>query len=100
MLEDLGYVVVQAGSAGEALRSVGTGEAVDLVVTDFQMPGRNGVELARALRARRPDLPLLLITGFAQNMPALENGEDLPRLAKPFRQAEIADRVAALLEKR
>jgi PAS domain S-box-containing protein len=97
MLEDLGYTVVEAGSSSEALRLVSAAPPVDIVVTDFQMPGGNGVELAKAVREIDPKLPVLLITGFAQDKAEATEDRTLPRLAKPFRQAEIADRVAALL---
>jgi len=60
------------------------------------MPGMSGVELAEALRATRPSIPFLLITGFANLTDADSGG--LPRLAKPFREVEIAARVAKLLE--
>jgi CheY-like chemotaxis protein len=56
----------------------------------------SGVELAEALRATRPSIPFLLITGFANLTDADSGG--LPRLAKPFREVEIAARVGKLLE--
>ena len=60
------------------------------------MPGMSGIELAEALRATRPSIPFLLITGFANLTDADSGG--LPRLAKPFREVEIAARVAKLLD--
>ena len=66
------------------------------VVSDFAMPGQTGAELARQLRTLRPELPILLITGYAAI--AEDEIDDLPRLAKPFRQAELAAAVAEVLE--
>ncbi|MBE7201792.1 MAG: response regulator, partial [Parafilimonas terrae] len=70
-------------------------ERFDLVVADLAMPGMSGVELASAVRARAPDLPVLILTGHAD---AMRIPADLPVLAKPFRSAELAVRVSELLE--
>ena len=93
MLADLQYKVVEASSAEEALELIVAGVAFDVVVTDHLMPGMSGTELARELRARRPDLPVLVVSGYAE-----EDGidADLPRLAKPFRNAELAASLSAL----
>lgn len=99
MLSDIGYTVVQAGSAAEALTLIERDGAADLVLTDYKMPGMNGVELATAIRKIRPDIPILLITGFASQSDRPLDAS-LPRLAKPFRQSELAGRVAELLEAR
>ena len=96
MLTDAGYTVMQAGSAAEALKIARGESEPDIVVADYKMPGMSGIELAEALRATRPSIPILLITGFANLTDADSGG--LPRLAKPFREVEIAARVAKLLE--
>jgi CheY-like chemotaxis protein len=93
MLADLGYEVVEAGSAEEALRLVGEGLEPDLLVTDHLMPGLSGEELARDLRLGRPDMPVLIVSGYAE---AAGIAPSLPRLTKPFRSAELAARVAGL----
>jgi CheY-like chemotaxis protein len=91
MLEDLGHTVFQAGSAQDALRMLERGE-IDLVVTDHAMPGMTGAQLADAIEVRHPGLPVVIITGFAE-LPA--HASRRPRLDKPFRQAELAQVVAA-----
>jgi len=96
MLADAAYKVIQAGSAAEALRIVGGDSRPDIVIADYKMPGMSGIELAEALRATRPSLPVLLITGFANLTDADLAG--LPHLAKPFREVEITARVAKLLD--
>jgi PAS domain S-box-containing protein len=87
MLVDLGFAVCEAVSAEAALRIIDDGTAVDIVITDHLMPGMTGVDLVQAIRERRPNLPVLIISGFAD-----ERGitPDLPRLTKPFRQADLA----------
>ncbi|MFO1062001.1 MAG: PAS domain-containing protein [Dongiaceae bacterium] len=94
MLRELGHAVTEANGAAEALVRLADGTPFDLVVTDFMMPHMNGAELAQAVRDRRPDLPVLLITGYA----GAENEPDLPRLAKPFRQGDLAARVQAVAD--
>ena len=94
MLMDLGYEVVEASSAEEALRLIGEGLHPDLVVTDHLMPGMTGLDLARDLRARRPDLPVLIISGYAEMDGIAPN---LPRLTKPFRAKELAGKLVDML---
>ncbi len=99
MLIDLGYSVVQASSGVAALAVLRGGEVdIDVLVTDHLMPGRSGAELVREARGLMPKLPSLLVTGYTNLTHATE--AELPRLAKPFRQAELAARIADLLEVR
>lgn len=92
MLEDLGHTVFQAASAQDALRILERGD-VDLVVTDHAMPRMTGAQLADAIEAMRPGLPVIIITGFAELPP---HATRRPRLDKPFRQAELAQVVATV----
>jgi PAS domain S-box-containing protein len=95
MLSEMGFTVVEAPSANAGLQLVREGLEADLLVTDHLMPGMTGVELARAVRALRPNTPVLVISGYAE----LEGiAADLPRLNKPFRQSELAETIAALHE--
>ncbi|MEG8223132.1 PAS domain-containing protein [Sphingomonas sp. HH69] len=93
MLNDLGYDVVEAKSAEEALHLIEAGVAPTILVTDHLMPGMNGEELARSLRTRMPELPVLIVSGYAE---AEGIAPDLPRLTKPFRNAELADRLETI----
>jgi PAS domain S-box-containing protein len=93
MLIDLGYRVVEATSAEEALRLIRDGAGVDLVITDHLMPGMSGTDLARIIRESRPDVPVLVVSGYAE-MDGIAS--DLPRLTKPFRKDELAASLAGL----
>jgi len=93
MLHDLGYSVVEAASAEEAMRLVDSGESFDLLVTDHLMPGMNGTELAREIRNFRPGMPVLLVSGYAEGDGI---AAELPRLTKPFRKDELASSLAQL----
>ncbi|MBW9115640.1 PAS domain S-box protein [Rhizobium cauense] len=87
MLEDLGHATVQASSAEEALTILQDGPLPDLVVTDHAMPRMTGGELAKVLDERLPGLPVILATGYAEVPGGIS--QELPRLAKPFTQAQL-----------
>jgi len=91
MLADLGYEVIEAASAGEALRQARLGCEFDLLVTDHLMPGMSGTDLAQELRNERPHLPVLLVSGYAEFEGV---APDLVRLAKPFIRDELAECLA------
>jgi signal transduction histidine kinase len=86
MLVDLGYTVLEVGSAQEAMIHLAD-PRIDLVVTDHLMPGMTGADLARQVQAVRPKLAILIISGYAE---VEDLAPDLPRLMKPFREAELA----------
>ena len=95
MLLDLGYTVVEATSAEEAVRVLERGQSIDVVVTDHLMPGMTGTELARHVQVTRPQLPVLLVSGYAE----LEGVDaERPRLTKPFRKDELAATLSTLVD--
>jgi signal transduction histidine kinase/CheY-like chemotaxis protein len=93
MLTELGYDIVEACSAAEALDLVHAGLAPDLLVTDHLMPGMSGAQLAEALVTRLPGLRTLIVSGYAD-----AEGIDpaTARLSKPFRNDELASSLALL----
>ena len=94
-LEDLGYDSVSCSGGAEAMRCFAT-EDFDLVISDVVMPEMNGPELVRELRARRPDIAVLFVTGYVGN----GESEDLVGhglLRKPFTVAALASAVAGAL---
>ena len=83
MLREAGYVVVEAGSGGAGLEALDRTEHVDMLLVDFAMPGMNGAEVAREALIRRPGLPILFVTGYADLEAIRSVGEDRI-IAKPF----------------
>jgi PAS domain S-box-containing protein len=98
MLADLGHHPVAATSAEEGLALLKSDVAFDLVISDQAMPGMTGVELARRAAKLRPDLPFLLATGYAELSPG--DGAELPKLSKPFTQAQLATCLAVTVTAR
>jgi CheY-like chemotaxis protein len=93
MIRDLGHDVVEVGSGADALARLRNGLSVDVVITDYMMPGMNGGTLARSVAKSYADVPVLLITGYTG---PTEDVLHLARLAKPFGQADIAAALASL----
>ena len=87
---EAGYVVSAADDGPSGLRTLSEEGPFDLVLLDFAMPGMNGVEVARFARERRPDLPILFTTGYAEKMRLAEPDGKEPVLQKPYRTAELA----------
>jgi len=92
-LEELGHRVLQAGSGRDAL-SILAKQPVDLLLTDYAMPGMTGSQLADAALAACPDLPVLLVSGYAELPPGVASA--LPKLAKPFREDELSRAIDAV----
>ena len=95
ILEARGYTVVAAANGAEALE-VARGRDVDLLVTDLVMPVVGGRELAARLRAERPSLPALFMSGYAGDAGALP--ADVPLLRKPFTPDALASAVRSILD--
>jgi PAS domain S-box-containing protein len=95
-LRQLGFVVLEAGSGGAALDLLDRSAQVDLLVADFAMPGMNGVEVAQQARARRPELPVLFVTGYADQTALAGVGEERV-VQKPFRDDELERKVLAVV---
>ncbi|WP_407696553.1 hybrid sensor histidine kinase/response regulator [Sphingomonas abietis] len=93
MLSEMGFVVVEANSAEQALNLIEDGLRPDLLVTDHLMPGMSGTELARTVQTSRPKTKILVISGYAESAGI---DPDLPRLTKPFRNAELAESLVSL----
>ena len=95
MLEDLGHRVLEANSGKRALEILDAEPDIDLLLTDHAMPGMTGTELAAIAQSRRPSLPVLLATGYAD----LPNNQKstLPRLSKPYLQSQLMAELNRLL---
>jgi CheY-like chemotaxis protein len=99
-IEMLGYRVIAAGSAAEALERLRCEPDVDILFTDIVLPGGlSGVALAREARALRPELRILLASGHAREALRAEGSDDIDDfafLAKPYRLQELGAALKAL----
>jgi PAS domain S-box-containing protein len=93
MLEDIGHTAIAAPSGRVALDILSSEDSIDMVITDQIMPHMTGAELAKAIHAQWPKLPIILATGYAE---APADHLRLPRLAKPFTQADLAEKITSL----
>jgi CheY-like chemotaxis protein len=93
MLEDLGHSAVDAGSGRQALDMLSGKNTFDVVITDQSVPGMTGLELARRIRGRWPEMHILLATGHA-DLPE-RRAVGLPLLSKPFGQDDLARALSA-----
>ncbi len=101
ILEDLGFLAIEAGDSAAGLKILQSDVRIDLLVTDVGLPGgMNGRQMADAGRVRRPDLKVLFITGYAENA-ILGNGQLAPGMAvltKPFPVETMAARIRSMIE--
>lgn len=97
VLKRAGFLVVDASSADQALLLWDQApHPFDVLVTDYNMPGRNGVELAELLCARKPELGVVLISGMCAEELNLPYG--LSFLQKPFHPVDLVDSIRLSLQ--
>ncbi|WP_207456358.1 hybrid sensor histidine kinase/response regulator [Azospirillum sp. SYSU D00513] len=100
LLEESGYRALEAADGPDGLRLLQSRRRIDLLVTDMGLPGLNGRQVADAARRDRPGLPVLFMTGYAENATLaegfLEPGMEL--ITKPFAMDALAARIRAMLE--
>ena len=87
MLHEIGFSIVEASSAEEALAKIDEGLEFDILVTDHLMPGMTGADLAGEIARRRLGVAVVIVSGYAE---AEEIAVDLPRITKPFRLDDLA----------
>ena len=94
MLVDLGYEVTRVASAQDALTKLADGaSSVDIIFSDIIMPGgMSGIDLAREVKQRRPDLPILLTTGYGGHEEL--DTHEFPVLRKPYNREELSAALA------
>ncbi len=99
-LGELGYESVSKTNAADALTALDAGLRPDLLLSDMVMPGAmNGLDLAREVRRKWPDVAILLMTGYSAAISAAL-GEDFELLTKPYRMEQLRGRLARLLDGR
>jgi two-component system cell cycle sensor histidine kinase/response regulator CckA len=94
-----GYTVVTASQGEEGVERFAQMDKVDLILTDVMMPTMDGPAMVRILRARRPDLPVLFMSGYAEEQ--LRQSIDIDHvsfLPKPFSVAQLTETVSAALD--
>jgi hypothetical protein len=99
MLQDQGYRTLQAVDGPSGLRILRLGERIDLLVTDVGLPGMNGRQLADQARETRPDLKILFITGYAENV-AIAGGflqPGMEMITKPFDLDNLSQRIRQMV---
>jgi CheY-like chemotaxis protein len=101
VLEEAGYIVLDASDGPSGLKILRSDARIDLLVTDVGLPGgMNGRQVADAARTFRPDIKVLFVTGYAENA-TLGNGQLDPGMqviAKPFGMIEFASKVREMIE--
>lgn len=103
MLEHLGYAVVDGGAGGEAIEMLDSSPDVELILTDVVLSdGRSGPAIAQEAVERRPDLGVLMMTGYAEQDVLLGKGNKsvFPLLKKPFQIGELGRELNSVLESR
>ena len=99
MLDQLGYEVVRVATAAAALGALANGRAVDVVFSDIMMPGgMSGVDLAREIRRRRGEQPILLTSGYADTDRREADAEGIRILSKPYRLDELSAALRSLVQ--
>jgi len=97
MINQLGYDTTRVASAEAALGALADKRAIDIVLSDIMMPGRmNGVDLAQEIRRRRPHLPVLLTSGYAQAASRSAAAHQIRIIPKPFRMEELREALATV----
>jgi PAS domain S-box-containing protein len=100
ILTDAGYRCTQAADVTTALSILEHDVSVDLLLTDVGMPQMNGRELAQRMRGWRPNVPVLFMTGYAENAVNRQHflGEGMDMIIKPFHMVEFLDKVRTMLD--
>lgn len=91
LLEELGHAVLDTWNGPEALALLDRHPEVDVLVADLRMPGMDGLALSDAARRLRPDLPIVLTSGYVEETPR----PDLAFVAKPWQASTIAAAIEA-----
>jgi len=100
LLRDIGCQAVHARDGKAALAILERDQTIELVISDLVMPGgMSGLELAQTLRERRPELPVLLATGYSQYAPQVVN-ESFTLVEKPYRRDALGASIRAAVEHR
>ncbi|KQN08580.1 hypothetical protein ASE85_16740 [Sphingobium sp. Leaf26] len=100
VLSELGYKAVEAAEAQSAIRLLHSGRKFDLMITDVGLPGMNGRQLAEVAREHLPALPILFVTGYAENAAIRAGflGTNMQMITKPFQIEHLSSKIGEMLE--
>jgi PAS domain S-box-containing protein len=99
VLADLSYKAVEASSADAAIPIIASQRPIDLLISDVGLPGMNGRQLAEVARQHRPELPVIFVTGYAQNATAKSEflGTNMAMIGKPFTVEVLAAKISEMI---
>lgn len=99
VLEELGYAAILAADPQAAIGVLASGQTLDLMVSDVGLPDMNGRQLAEIARQHRPDLPILFVTGYAENAAIRANflGTNMDMITKPFALDGLAVKIGEMV---
>ena len=99
VLEELRYAPLEAEEPNAAIAILGSGRHIDLMISDVGLPGMNGRQLAEVARQHRPDLPILFVTGYAENAAIRADflGTNMAMITKPFAIQDLSAKVREML---
>lgn len=99
VLKELGYTPIEASDAASAAPIIGSDTAISLLISDVGLPGMSGRELANVAREKRPNLPVLFITGYAANAAIRAEflGDCMDLISKPFQLDDLAGKIQAMI---
>jgi DNA-binding NtrC family response regulator len=96
-----GFVVVEAEDGTAGLEILRSDKAIDVLLTDVRMPGLNGYQLAVSALTMRPRMPVILMTGYADDeMPDAIREAEIPIIRKPFNFAKLGGSIREIVAKR
>jgi len=100
VLEELSYKVIEVGEADAAIPVLQSDRSISLMISDVGLPGMNGRQLAEIARERRPDLPILFVTGYVENAAIRAGflGTNMNMITKPFTLEKLADKISTMLK--
>ena len=96
MVEALGYEAVEAHSGAAALEILVSGKTIDLLITDHSMPGMSGAELVREARLIKPDIAVMVSTGYSE-LPD-EFDSEVQFLSKPYSELDLSNKIEAAIQ--
>ena len=99
VLEEVGYSAIEASDGASALPILASDVAIDLMISDVGLPGINGRQLADSARLHRPDLPILFVTGYAENAAIRSGflGTNMAMITKPFSLDDLGQKIGEIL---